>query len=247
MEKNFFSIVRWFGLIIATLALSGAVIAFVIGGSKFLIHPNSSFKNPNPKYDDFQQSAEAQRAPRVTPNSSDNTLRDKEAAAAAAAADAEYERKLKPHLDAIVSHLETYAARTDQPKPSSQAVGDRVRSMMKDLQRLTGDTSLSWSFVEGLERATQDLSNDADRLSKLAVDDPRRVRWDRFLEWYARQFNEQIATQLQRREAERLKAIAEAAEAPMYFYAGAVAFGAFILTTVLLLLVKIESNTRPVI
>ena len=55
-----------------------------------------------------------------------------------------------------------------------------------------------WGYVDGLEKATSDLAADGDRLSKLQVEDPRRVRWDKFIDWYTQQFSWEINAELQR-------------------------------------------------
>ena len=242
IERRFYTIVRWFGLLITTIALAASILFAFNGLSKLLSHSSTRFHGPTTTYEDFRRLAEAQRSDN-TPAAADTTLRQKEAAAASATAEAENEKRLKPHLDAIVANLATYAVKTDQAKPSAQAVGDFVRSNMQQVRRLGGEDSM-WGYVDGLEKATSDLAADGDRLSKLQVEDPRRVRWDKFIDWYTQQFSREINAELQRINSERQNAIAEAAEAPGYLYAGAFAFGVFILATLLLLLLRIELNTR---
>jgi hypothetical protein len=246
VERRFYSIVRWFGLLITTTALVVAILAAVSGLTKLFPHANTNVRTPSATYDDLRRMTEAQRSTEdKSPAKSDNTLQQKEAAATAAAAEADFERRLKPHLDAIVGNLTSYAGKLDQAKPSAPAVGDYVRSNMQQIGRVVGYETLTWGFVEGLDRATHDLAGDAEYLSKLDSDDPRRIRWDRFLDWYSQQYRQQIDAELRRINAEQTKAVAEAADAPGYLYAGAVAFGIFILATLLLLLLRIELNTRP--
>jgi hypothetical protein len=55
-----------------------------------------------------------------------------------------------------------------------------------------------------------------------------------------------MRTELQRIDAEKMRALSSVAEAPMYFYTAAIAFGIFVLGTILLVLLRIESNTRTV-
>jgi hypothetical protein len=245
VEHRFYTIVRWFGLITTTIALGIAIITALNGFSKLLTHSNPNVRTPTTTYDDFRHMTETRRSD-ITPAGPDTTLEQKEAAAAVAAAEADFEKRLKPHLDAIVASLVSYAAKTDQAKPAAQAVGDYVRSTMRQAAQFPSqDDLLAWGYVEGLEKATHDLAADAERLSKLEVNDPRRVRWDTFIDWYTQQYIQQTNAEFQRINAERAKAIADAAEAPTFFYAGAVAFGVFILATLLLLLLRIELNTRP--
>lgn len=242
VERRLYSIVRWFGLIVTTLALALSIIVVFNGLSKLPYHSSSTLEIPSTSYEDFRRIAEARRSD-TSPAATDTTLQQKQEAAAAAAAEADFEARLKPHLDAIVANLASYAAKTDQAKPAAQAIGDYIRSNMKQFSGR--DDTLAWGYVKGLEKATRDLAADGDRLSKLPGDDARRVRWEAFLDWYTQQYIQQINAELQRINAEREKAISDAAEAPAFFYAGAVAFGVVIIATLLLLLLRIELNTRP--
>jgi hypothetical protein len=241
VERRFYSIVRWFFLITTTLALALSVIAAINGLSKLLYQPSSTVKVPSTSYEDFQRTTERRRSD-ISVTTPDNTLQQKKEAAAAAAAEADFEARLKPHLDAIIAQLTSYAAKTDQAKPAPQAIGSYVRSNMKHFSGR--DDGFTWGYVEGLDRATRDLAADGDRLAKLAEDDLRRVRWNELIDWYTRQYGQEISAQLERIEFDRANAASAAAEVPGYLYAAAVAFGVFVLTTLLLLLLRIELNTR---
>jgi hypothetical protein len=243
VERRFYTIVRWFGLIATSIALAIAVIAAVSGLLKLLPPASGSIRNPSTTYEDFKRETEARRTDR-TQTGTDTTLQEKQAAAASAAAEAEFERRLKSHLDAIVASLVSYSEKVNQPKPSAQAVGDYLRSNMQQVLRSTHDDGIEWDYVERLEKAARDLAADGDRLSKLGSDDPRRVRWDAFLDWFTHQYSQGIQAEIQRINSEVDAAIVNAAQAPGLFYAGAVAFSFFICGTLLLLLLRIEMNTR---
>jgi hypothetical protein len=243
VERRFYTIVRWFGLITTSIALAIAVIVAANGLIKLLPPASGGIRNPSTTYEDFKRETEARRTDR-TQTGTDTTFQQKQAAATNAASEAEFERRLKPLLDAIVASLVSYSEKVNQPKPSAQAVGDYVRSNMQQVLRSTHDDGIQWDYVEHLEKAAHDLAADSDRLSKLGSDDPRRVRWDTFLDWFTRRYNQQIQTEIQRINSEVEAAIANAAEAPALFYASAVAFGFFICGTLLLLVLRIEMNTR---
>ncbi|MGC1776703.1 MAG: hypothetical protein WBB34_02070 [Xanthobacteraceae bacterium] len=243
VERRFYTIVRWFGLVVTSIALGVAVIAAASGLFKLLPQTSGNIQKPTTTYDDFRRSMDATRTD-TTETGSDTTLEKKETDAATAAAAAEFERRLKPHLDAIVGNLTSYSEKVNQAKPSAQSVGDYIRSNMKNLVTLTDDEGMEWGYVDGLEKATHDLAADGERLSRLGSDDPRRVRWDNFLDWFSRQYAAEIQANLERINAERARSVADAAEAPRFIYAGAVAFVVFIFGTLLLLMLRIEMNTR---
>ncbi len=244
IEHRFYSILRGFGLLATTIALIAAIFAAVNGISKITPHTESVLQPPNATYEDFRRQMAADRSD-VSPISADTTLQKKEEAAAEASAEAEFEKRLKPELDSIVADLGSYAAKTDQAKPSAQAVGDYVRTKMQRVTRVSGADTLAWRYVAGLKNATHELFLDSDRLSKLEPSDQRRVRWDVFLDWYNEQYEHQINVEIQRINSDNAQAVSNAAQAPVYFYVAAVAFGIFIFTTLLLLLLRIEANTRP--
>ena len=142
----------------------------------------------------------------------------------------------------IISNLASYAAKTNQAKPAAQAVGDYVRSSMQQFDHFGQAVPLE--YVEDLEKATGDLAANANSLAKLANSDPRRARWDTFLVWYTGQYAQQLSVEVDRIDAQKTKALADAAEAPMLLYGAAIAFGIFVLGTIILVLLRIELNTR---
>jgi hypothetical protein len=242
VERQFFRIAYWFILIATTAALIAAIIAAVYAGSKFFIVPDTRIHAPTTSYGDFRSTAAASR-PSNEPQRSDTTLQDKQEAAARAAAEAEFEKRLKPYLDAIVTSLTAYAGKVSQAKPSAQAAGEYVRRWMQEIGKHAPD-DLVWKYPEGLSNAARDLAADGDRLAKLDNNDPQRVRWDSFIEWYSKRYLQQIGDELRRIEFEKRRAVASLAEAPMLFYVAASAFAVFVLGTLLLVLLRIEFNTR---
>jgi hypothetical protein len=243
VERRFFTIVRWFGLIITSIALAIAVITAIDGLLKLFHYPNNTVRIPPVTYADFRPTIGSEQ-PSATRNP-DPTLQQKQAEAAKAAAEAEFEKQLKPHLDAIVGNISTYADTLGQAKPDPKALGDYVRTNMQQVLRLTGDQSLQWNYVSGLEKATHDLAADASRLSKLDPSDPNRVRWNIFIDWFTDQYKQRLNAELQRINVERIETNAGAAAAPALFFGAASAFGIFVVFTLLLLLLRIELNTRP--
>jgi hypothetical protein len=226
------------------VALVIALVSAVSGVSKLTNRPDMRVHRPTTAYSDFQAAQASHTDSKPAPNARTLEQRLDEAGAERASAEAEFEKLLKPHLDTIVSTLATYAAKTSQGKPAGQAVGDYVRSSMQQIGR-SGQANLAWNYVEGLDKATGDLAADADSLAKLEINDPRRVRWDTFLDWYTEQYTQQLSAELERIDAEKAKALSDVAEAPLFLYGAAVAFGIFVLGTIILVLLRIELNTRP--
>jgi len=243
IERHFYGIVRWFGLVGATAALAIALIAVFIGIFKVTHSPDTTVHRPSVGYADFRRAAELSRADNQPANQKVIELHDRNEAAAREAAEAEFEKRVTMHINAIVSKLASYASKTNQAKPAGEAVADYVRSGMQRIGRF-GQENLPLQYLEDLDKATGDLEAHAHSLAKLETSDPRRVRWDNFLYWYTDQYEKQVSAELERIGAEKRKAFVDAAEAPMFFYAAAIAFVFFVLGTIILVLLRIELNTR---
>jgi hypothetical protein len=150
------------------------------------------------------------------------------------AADEAAKAELQRRLDAIVMNLIRYAEETKQPTPSAQEAIDKVRSAMEQVQEVGNDDSLR--YISGLESATNDLAADGQRLSRLQSDDDRRAQWDKFVDWYTNKYMETPTP----------------APPPVPTFSSGPDFGSvalyffvFIVGIFLLVLLRIELNTRP--
>jgi hypothetical protein len=240
VERRFFGLVRWFGLILTVAALAAAALFGIGGLSKLTGNADEHVKRPTAGYADFQRTAESSQ---TQAGGADPTIQRKEQQLARDQAELDFARRLQPHLDAIVASLSSYATAVDLPKPSAEAVGNYVRQTMQSFV-IDKDDSLAWGYVEGLQKAVIDLAADGGQLAKLGQGDARRAHWDQFLQWYGSAYREQIAQEERRIAAERAEAAAGKVGAMINFYMAAAAFGVFVLATILLVLLRIERNTR---
>lgn len=233
-------ILGFIGLIVSILVAIGAC---VIAGLPYLYGADARMTPPNVAYAGYQASIRDERTAAPQP-AADTTLAQREQEAARATAEAEFERKLKPKLDAMLENLTAYAGKIEAPKPSGQALGDLVRKTMRDIAGAGPD--LAWTYVDGLVKATSDLAADGDRLSKLGAGDPHRVRWDQMVTWYYQDFVRQYRAEVSRVEAQRRQIASERSASSMMLLYAAGAGGVALVLVLLLLLFRIEQNTRPV-
>ncbi len=243
IERQFFTLVRWFGLLVTALALVGVVVSCLVAVGKMTSKANEHMRQPTATYADYMQVKEHDQAVHTTANV-DDTLERKEQEAAKAAAEVEYLRRLKPHLDLILNNLTLYAAKVDVGKPSAQAVGDYVRRNMTEISSINNNEDLAWGYVDSLEKASTDLTADGERIAKFGINDARRVRWDEFIAWHANAFKEQIVQEKRRINGENIRIAEEKASALFNLYAAGGAFAVFVTATILLVLLRIERNTR---
>jgi len=242
IERRFFGIVRWFGLILTVVALALVALNGIGALSKVSGSVDDHLRRPNTGYAEYQRAAEAS-SQNATGGNVDQTVQRKEQEVARAQAELDYERRLKPHLDAIVASLSSYATAVDVGKPSAELVGNFVRQNMGTFT-IGKDDGLAWGYVEGMEKAVSDLAADGGRLAKLGVGDTRRAHWDQFLQWFTAAYRGQLDQEQRRIAAERAAVASGKAEAVYDFYKASAAFGVFVLATILLVLLRIERNTR---
>jgi hypothetical protein len=242
IERRFFGIVRWFGLFLTVVALVLVILNGIGALSKVSGSVDEHLRRPATGYADFQRTVEIS-AQTAAGGTVDPTVQRKEQEVARAQAELDYERHLKPHLDAIVASLSSYATAVDVGKPSAEPVGNFIRQNMATFT-IGKDDGLAWGYVEGMEKAVSDLAADGGRLAKLGVGDARRAHWDQFLQWYTAAYRGQIDQEQRRIATERASVASGKAEAILDFYKAAAAFGVFVLATILLVLLRIERNTR---
>gem|GEM_PF-4761450 len=243
VERRFYVVARWFGLILASITFLAALFAGAVSIQKLTSTPDNQLRPPNISYDDFRSALEAAQLEKKK-TETDTTLQRKEQEVANAQESLNLERKLKPHLDAIIANLIKYADILQLAKPSEQGVGNFVREYMQKINYMADDT-IAWKYVDNLEKATANLANDAERLSKLNPDDSRKVRWDGFLKVYTAKFIDLLEVERGRISGEQTRVAIEKAEALVIIYGAIGAFFTFIIATILLVLLRIERNTRP--
>jgi hypothetical protein len=247
VEQRFYAVVRWFGLLLASITFVASLMAGIISVHTLSSTVDDSIRPPTLLYEDFRRNLDASLATKEKlATSADTTLQDKENKERQAKMEADYERKLKPILDKILASLTKYAAAIQVSKPSEQGVNDFVRKNMKEIHAAVND-EMAWHYVSGLEKLTADLALDGDRLAKLPTADPHRVRWDEFLMSYTDQFRSGLAEQFERIKYEHANDGLEKAKAwGILSIAGAV-FLTFVIATILLVLLRIERNTRTML
>ena len=242
VERRFFGIVRWFGLILTVVALILVALNGLGALSKVTGSADERLHRPTAGYADFQRTVEAS-AQTTADGNVDTSVQRKEQEVAKAQAELDFARRLKPHIDAMTASLSVYATAVDVGKPSADRLGEFVRGNMATFT-IGKDDSLAWGYVEGMEKAVSDLAADGGRLAKLGVGDARRAHWDQFLQWYTAAYRGQIDQEQRRIAGERAAIAAGKAQAVYDFYKASAAFGVFVLATILLVLLRIERNTR---
>jgi hypothetical protein len=244
IEVRFFQITRWFIFLCASISAVVAVFFLVQSLYGWSQSPDRSVSVEPPRYSSFTEMVVKKKAA-APATALDGVVRQKEKQAAAAQADLEFEKKLQPLVDKIFSNLSVYATATEQSAPLADGIRSYLKQKMRQVQGVSqGKESLQWSYAEGLVKVTADLSDASGKLSRLAVDDPQRAEYVDVIEWYSKSFIERIQSEHNRIRSEEQAASVAKVEAVAHIVAAASAFGGFAAFTIILVLLRIERNTR---
>ena len=226
LEWGIYGGVRWLALIVTATAFVVTASATIIAGFELL--SGNGFHLPSTTYRDFQE------------NISTHTQEVKTAPSPTDDSDTKY----NAYIAATFRNLTGYAAKVGQPKPSEAAFTGYAKQQLARVRDLTGTTttdsidrndSVPLGYIAGLEKITGDLAADGDRLAALKVDDPSRVRWDTFLDWYTGNYENKLQAEIQSKRS----------EVPTLQNVAVIGAAIIVLGVFLLVILRIELNTRP--
>jgi hypothetical protein len=101
-----------------------------------------------------------------------------------------------------------------------------------------------WIVIEGLNTEVKKLRDKAEDIVKLDRTSPRRINSREFVVWYFTQYEQRYREAEEYKETEEMRVAAAKLGMLQRLYVLGGAFGAFILMTILLVIFRIEANTR---
>jgi hypothetical protein len=238
LDKAFFGIVRRFGLLIAFLALTATVGALAWGIMLYRTPVHSEIAKPRLDYQKFKESL------RPAPANQENAQVSSEGATAQTNTfKTPFEKQFERFVQQIIANGNRYLA------PEYSMREDRVRSSCKEMtDRFPADQhdTLALSLMEQFAKATAALADDPSNKSNVADASEKGKRWETFTAWIATELQTQLEAENARVRTEEAKAVADKAQAIQLAGAAGTAFVVFIFFTLMLVLIAIERNTRPI-
>jgi len=149
-------------------------------------------------------------------------------------------------FDSIIGDLRYYASKMGEPDLDDRRLKDYLADEAikyiaeEDLE----NSPLVWQFMEGLEKGSKELRANVEDISKFGVEDSRRISSRDFIQWYVATFRNQVALEIERIEKEQGQVARGYGSLLENAIITGAAFGAFLLSTMLLVVFRIESNTR---
>lgn len=231
MERNFFWIVRLFGLLIASISLLVVLVSGYLAFDQYTATANETATPPKVELSKYKElvadniTRESLASERVAENANSATSSTKESDP--------LQDEIKDKFEAIVSNLNKYAAK--------QAVS-------QDMVNEKGLANYLSEQTSGFDESTQilyirQLAQESEKLSKSAIEE-KAIEWTQFLEWFTSEFKAQLAGEQERIQLERMTASQEKAEASITLAFAGGAMLVFMFFTMILVLLRIEINTR---
>jgi len=240
IEHSFISFVGMFSMLVAILAIATLLITLAIGINHYTKTVNEEVSDPDISYQDYKEEKQDvynQSYEYESPMDSETDIK--------AAQLEEDEAKLK--LDKKFDHF--YTQITQNFNAYAKEIGDAPISSFPTLRKdlfslLITNEDGSFHLMQPLLDFSSSLKEDAGEFKKLAEDDLRKVKWIDALNWFLAQKDEHLNIENRRIEREHNQVRRDKSEASQFMMIAGGAFLVFIFFVLLLVLLKIERNTR---
>ncbi|GEM_PF-2590564 len=240
IEHSFISFVGMFSMLVAVIAICTLLVSLAIGGNQYTSSVNKTISEPDIDYQDYKdakQDAYNQSYESEDPMVSDT---DKKAAKLAdAEAKLNLDKKFNSFYTPIAQNFNVYAKETGDNPVSN------FPNLRGDLFRLLIDNEDgSFHLMQPLLDFSIDLKDSAADIKKLPENDSRKVKWIDSLNWFLEQKDSHLHRENMRIENEYQRVKHDKEEAAQFMMLAGGAFLVFIFFVLLLVLLRIERNTR---
>jgi len=239
IETTFFSVVRKFCMFIASISIIVVVIFLLSSLSDFMSSADEDISDPDVSYNEYKDELQNRYDNSyVTKDSatSSSSTEQKERKLIADSERLEFEKEFDKDYKEIEKHLNEYAKIVGDDPVSNY----NIRKWLLD--KATEEDNLD--SLNELNDFVEDLRDDADKLKKLDSADQRRPKWIKSLEWFFDERNKQLQNEHERIQQEHYEAMTDKAEALTQLIVAGSAFITFMFFVIILVLMRIESNTR---
>lgn len=239
MGNKFFRIVGVASYILAAIALAVAIFATIASGSAWLTGVDENISQPEISMDDYRESLNPESETEESLPVGDLAPEDYE----------EQKSEIQERINNLTVLINKYGRLTSQPGANKEGLGNWLRSQTNRLSHQDYvrflDSLIDTFKHELVEPAeSEDPSLLVTNIPGLENADTTHVNWEKYLGWFAWEYMSRYQSELARIEQEKMEqAQAKAGSIATLIIAGS-AFAIFVFATVILLLVRIESNTR---
>lgn len=238
LEIVFFKFVRWIGLVGATLVITISIILAMVTYSKYstsvdddIVNPEVSFSQYN---DIINKQAEADKASKSKVVESD----DKKIVSKPETKIDELTEKMNQYHSEVYSLLSQSAKIAQNQELSEIGLENYLYKSYIDYP----NNDLKIRFMSELKEASSDFLNNTKEIKK--SNSNKFISEIEFITWFTTEFNTQVNDEVQRIEAEEEQVLLNKMSATANLPIIGALFGIFLLLVLVLVLLKIERNTR---
>lgn len=239
MGNKFFRIVGVASYILAALALAVAIFATIASGTAWLSGVDEDIEQPEIGMEDYRKSVNPDIEEEASLPQEDTDTVDWEARNSA----------IQERINTLTVLINKYGRLTSQGSANKEGLDNWLDNQTEQLSHqdyLTFLDSLNQSFEEDLVEPAEkeDESLLVTNVPGLEGIDSTHIKWESYLGWFTHEYMARYQNELDRIHQEKFEqAQAKAGSVATLIIAGS-AFAIFVFATVILLLVRIESNTR---
>lgn len=236
----YFSIVRWFSFSVATVAIIIVLVSGYIAVSTFLSVSKNDHIEPKPlTYESLDKIQRGQEDARYASSEQENNSEQFDQQIKQTNRLKEKQEKIDALFLKFEKNMNQYAKALGQA--SVKEIGT---NSIKDYIQSYDDLGKPFVFWNTVVTFSEDLSLSSKEIAGLNEGNLRRVDWVKSLEWLATNYRDNIDAVQRAKNNKKVKQAVALSEASTTLMVTGVAFLVFMLFTVILVLLKIESNTR---
>jgi predicted PurR-regulated permease PerM len=226
MEKMFYTVVRWIGLSVASVAMLVVIGGGIITCQQFT-GVQGDIQTPEVAFNDFK--AFKNHVPDTKENTEDALiLKEKK--------DLFYKNFDKQYA-IILKNITSYARSVNQVPVNTNSLEEYLFKLLSKY-----DYDLRNSYLEQLSAETENLAAYGNEIKEGVVQ--KTIEWTSFLNWFENDFDSQLLAELDKRAMNETDVITiESSMFTMLAMIG-ITFVVLMFLIMMLLLLKIESNTR---
>jgi len=238
IETAFFSIVRKICMFIASVSIIVVIIFLLSSLSDFMSSADEDILEPDISYIEYKEELQNRYDKSYTTkeNASSLLTQQKERKLIADSKSLKFEKKFDKYYNEIEKNLNDYAKIVGDDPVSNYNIREWI--LKKTIKAGNLDS------LDELNDFVEHLRDDADKLKILGGDDQRRPKWIKSLEWFFDERDKHLENEHERIQQEHFEAMTDKAEALTQLMVAGSAFITFMFFVIILVLMRIESNTR---
>ena len=232
MERKFFTIVRILGAFIASLSLLAVVSGGIMAYNQLTSAADTEIKTPQVEFSSFEKES----APSADGNEQ-NYEEDKSIQKNVVDGDtSDYEKQFDKYFTKIVDNINKYAEKYNVGTVNEEPLKNYLNGQLENY-----DADLALSYMHQLTTITAQLLTSPNAKNTITGEP---MKWDELITWFNNKFQQQVSLEQERVQSEEMEAASDKIAGLTTLGVVGASLFVFMFFTMVLVLLRIESNTR---